>query len=148
MLFRSLDAVRADQRTNSTTGAIVNRVIGRRLARLARSGIADYLRALDVFVLPSLNEGISNTILEAMATGLPVIATDVGGNPELLTPDTGKLVPRSDPLAMAQAMKDYLDSADLLRAHGTAGRRRTEETFSLSVMTERYLSVYDKLLGR
>ena len=114
----------------------------------ARSGIADYLRALDVFVLPSLNEGISNTILEAMATGLPVIATDVGGNPELLTPETGKLVPRSDPLGMAQAMKDYLDSPELLRAHGAAGRRRAEETFSLGVMTERYLSVYDKLLGR
>ena len=114
----------------------------------ARSGISDFLRALDVFVLPSLNEGISNTILEAMASGLPVIATNVGGNPELVSPETGQLVPKSDPPAMARAMKAYLDSPALLRDHGRAGRKRAEVTFSLTVMTERYLSVYDRVLGR
>ncbi|HKJ72783.1 MAG TPA: TIGR03088 family PEP-CTERM/XrtA system glycosyltransferase [Alphaproteobacteria bacterium] len=114
----------------------------------ARADIPEHLRALDVFVLPSLNEGISNTILEAMATGLPVIATEVGGNPELLTPETGRLVPKADPSALARAMKDYLDSPALLRAHGAAGRRRAEDAFSLAVMTEQYLSVYDRLLGR
>ena len=60
----------------------------------AREDAAEYLRALDIFVLPSLAEGISNTILEAMASGLPVIATDVGGNSELVIDgETGHLVP-------------------------------------------------------
>jgi sugar transferase (PEP-CTERM/EpsH1 system associated) len=114
----------------------------------ARSDIPAFLRAMDVFVLPSLNEGISNTILEAMATGLPVIATDVGGNPELLTSETGRLVPPSDAPAMARAMRDHLEAPDTRIAQGAAGRRRAEDSFSLSVMTERYLSVYDRLLAR
>ena len=114
----------------------------------ASSRIPEFLRAMDVFVLPSLNEGISNTILEAMATGLPVIATKVGGNPELVTEATGCLVPSADPAALARVMKDYLESPDLTKAHGQAGRLRAEESFSLTVMTEQYLSVYDSVLGR
>ena len=63
------------------------------------------MRALDVFVLPSLREGLSNTILEAMASGLPVVATRVGGNPELVEEGhTGQLVPPADPVAMAAAI--------------------------------------------
>lgn len=113
----------------------------------ASSQIPEFLRSMDVFVLPSLNEGISNTILEAMATGLPVIATEVGGNPELLTSETGRLVPSADPAALARAMKDYLEAPALMKAHGVAGRRRAEQSFSLTVMTEQYLSVYDSVLG-
>ena len=68
----------------------------------------DILRGLDCFVLPSLAEGISNTILEAMATGLPVIATNVGGNGELVDAGrTGELVPAGDPHALAQPMLAY-----------------------------------------
>src|SRR6185295_4357969 len=70
-----------------------------------RNDVPDILRGLDCFALPSLAEGISNTILEAMATGLPVIATDVGGNRELVDAGTtGELVPAGDAHALAQPM--------------------------------------------
>lgn len=113
----------------------------------ARSDIPEMLRVLDVFVLPSLAEGISNTILEAMASGLPVIATRVGGNVELVQDaQTGFLVPASDPVAMAQSIRTYLDDRTLLACHGEAARKRAEAEFSLDAMISRYLSVYDGVL--
>lgn len=112
-----------------------------------RNDVADIMQALNLFVLPSINEGISNTILEAMATALPVIATDVGGNPELvINNQTGYLVPKQDPAAMAEAFKHYLDNRDLLVCHGKAGRARCEATFSLNRMIADYMKVYDQLL--
>lgn len=112
-----------------------------------RNDVADIMQTLDLFVLPSINEGISNTILEAMATALPVIATDVGGNPELvINNQTGYLVPKQDPVAMAQIFKHYLDKPDLLVCHGKAGRTRCESTFSLDRMVSDYMDVYDRLL--
>src|SRR5207237_9166164 len=70
-----------------------------------RDDVPQIMRGFDLFVLPSLAEGISNTILEAMASGLPVVATSVGGNAELVESGrTGQLVPRSDPEAMAHAI--------------------------------------------
>ena len=77
----------------------------------ARGDVAESLRGFDLFVLPSKAEGISNTILEAMATGLPVVATRVGGNPELVVEGkTGTLVPSSDPAALAGAIARYAGS--------------------------------------
>ncbi|MDD1640435.1 MAG: TIGR03088 family PEP-CTERM/XrtA system glycosyltransferase [Methylococcaceae bacterium] len=112
-----------------------------------RNDVADLMQALDLFVLPSINEGISNTILEAMATELPVIATDVGGNPELvINNQTGYLVPKQNPIAMAEAFKKYLDNRSLLASHGKAGRARCESTFSLKRMITDYMNVYDSLL--
>ena len=73
-----------------------------------RADIPELMRAMDLFVLPSLGEGISNTILEAMSTGLPVIATSVGGNVELVKEGhTGTLVPPDEPAAMAEAILEY-----------------------------------------
>lgn len=113
-----------------------------------RGDVADILRGLDVFVLPSQAEGISNTILEAMATGLPVIATAVGGNPELVDEGvTGRLVPKENPAAMATALLDYLDQPGLIRVHGEAGLARARDSFSLDGMVGRYLAVYDDVLG-
>ncbi len=113
-----------------------------------RQDVADIMQTLDLFVLPSINEGISNTILEAMATALPVIATDVGGNPELVINDrTGYLVPKQDPAAMAAAFKHYLDNPALLAIHGQAGRARCVSTFSLNRMISDYVTIYDNLLG-
>lgn len=113
-----------------------------------RNDVADIMQALNLFVLPSINEGISNTILEAMATELPVIATDVGGNPELVIHNqTGYLVPKQNPTAMAEAFKYYLDNPDLLIGHGKAGRARCESTFSLNRMITDYMNVYDDLLN-
>ncbi|HYE37942.1 TIGR03088 family PEP-CTERM/XrtA system glycosyltransferase [Methylocaldum sp.] len=113
-----------------------------------RSDIADILRGLDIFVLPSQAEGISNTILEAMATGLPLVATDVGGNPELVVDGvTGILVPKENPEAMATALATYLDDREMVLAHGRAGLKRAKESFSLDGMVDRYLDVYDELLS-
>jgi sugar transferase (PEP-CTERM/EpsH1 system associated) len=112
-----------------------------------RHDVADIMQTLDLFVLPSINEGISNTILEAMASALPVIATEVGGNPELVIEgQTGYLVPKQDPIAMAAAFKRYLLQPQLLKLHGQAGRLRVVSTFSLSRMMTDYMAIYDKLL--
>lgn len=114
----------------------------------ARSDVPDMLHSLDVFVLPSLAEGISNTILEAMASGLPVIATRVGGNVELVVEgQTGFLVPAADPAAMANAIRAYWDDRTLLTAHGQAARKKVETEFSLEAMVNRYLAVYDGVLA-
>lgn len=112
-----------------------------------RSDVADLMRTLDIFVLPSINEGISNTILEAMASSLPVIATNVGGNPELVVDnETGFLVPKQNPVAMSNAIKRYLDNPELITDHGQAGRSRCESVFSLNRMVGDYARVYDELI--
>lgn len=113
----------------------------------SRDDIPDMLRAFDVFVLPSRGEGISNTILEAMASGLPVVATDVGGNPELVEPGvTGALVPAAEPRALATALRSYLADAALRRAHGAQARARVEERFSMDAMVQRYRNLYQSML--
>lgn len=114
-----------------------------------RNDVADILRSLHAFVLPSQSEGISNVVLEAMASGLPVLATEVGGNPELLDAGrTGELVPSRDPEAMANAIVAL--AADPTRAErlGRAARAEVEQRFSLRGMVQRYQGLYDRLLGR
>lgn len=113
-----------------------------------RGDVAQLLRCFDLFVLPSLAEGISNTILEAMASGLPVLATKVGGNTELVVEaETGMLVPAADRDALANALQRYIEDPTLAKRHGQAGRKRTEREFSLEGMVRRYTAVYDDLLG-
>jgi len=108
-----------------------------------RDDIPLILRALDVFVLSSIGEGISNAILEAMATGLPVIATRVGGNSELVRDGiTGCLVEPRRPEALAEALADYFDDSTLARAHGGAGRERALEEFGLDRMLAEYVGLY------
>ncbi|TMA90245.1 MAG: TIGR03088 family PEP-CTERM/XrtA system glycosyltransferase [Deltaproteobacteria bacterium] len=112
-----------------------------------RRDIPEIMRAMDLFVLPSIREGISNTILEAMASGLPVIATDVGGNPELLAPGkTGMFVPPSDPISMARAIRSYFEDAEKRSEHGAAGRIRIENQFSMEAMVDGYLKIYDVVM--
>jgi sugar transferase (PEP-CTERM/EpsH1 system associated) len=107
------------------------------------------LSALDVFVLPSRAEGISNTILEAMACGVPVVATDVGGNAELVAAGvTGELVPPGDPQALADALARLARHRDSRVAFGTAARRRALEHFSLTEMVRQYAAVYDQEIER
>lgn len=114
----------------------------------ARHDIPELLRGLDVFVLPSLAEGISNTILEAMATGLPVVATHVGGNPELVEDGvTGTLVPASDPMAMAAVIADYFLDAGKRQCHGKAAREMVERKYSMDAMVAAYMGVYDRVLA-
>ncbi len=113
-----------------------------------RSDVPELLRGMDIFVLPSHTEGTSNAILEAMATGLPVVAVNAGGNAELVRHgETGLLVPSSEPAALAAAMSRYVEDAGLRRRHGAAGRRRAE-TFSLEKMAGAYAAVYDRVLAK
>jgi sugar transferase (PEP-CTERM/EpsH1 system associated) len=112
-----------------------------------RSDVPEILRGIDCFVLPSLAEGISNTILEAMASGLPVIATAVGGNPELIEAGrTGELVPPGDAGALAQAMRRYVRDPAVASEAGWAGRERVERLFSLDRMLGSYDEIYRRLL--
>jgi glycosyltransferase involved in cell wall biosynthesis len=108
-----------------------------------RKDIPNVLGAMDVFVLPSIAEGISNTILEAMATGLPVVATRTGGNPELVEDGvTGSLVPVREPGRLAQTLGNYLTDPYLRKAHGLAGRQRAVNEFSLERMANHYRDLY------
>jgi sugar transferase (PEP-CTERM/EpsH1 system associated) len=113
-----------------------------------RADIPQLMRTMDLFVLPSLGEGISNTILEAMSTGVPVVATAVGGNAELVADGvTGVLVPPDEPGAMMKAILQYYRNPDLLVSHGRAARQQVEKSFSIEAMTQAYIRVYDKALG-
>ncbi|MEJ2576519.1 MAG: glycosyltransferase [Gammaproteobacteria bacterium] len=114
-----------------------------------RGDVPALMRVMSVFVLPSQAEGISNTVLEAMASGLPVVATAVGGNPELVIDgETGRLVPPGDPAALATALRGYLDDPNLGVRHGAAGRARARERFSLEGMLRRYGELYANALAR
>jgi len=113
-----------------------------------RDDVASLMRGFDLFVLPSLAEGISNTVLEAMATGLPVLATAVGGTPELVQSGvTGTLVPRGDVEEMANAIRAYAVDQERCRRHGCEARRTVERRFSMEAMTRAYLAVYDRALA-
>ena len=113
-----------------------------------RADVPDVMRGLDCFALPSLAEGISNTILEAMASGLPVVATAVGGNPELLVDgQTGELVPPGDVEAMAASIAGLASDPARAAAMGAAGRERAEQFFSLPAMVGAYRQLYDRLLA-
>jgi len=110
--------------------------------------VAEVLRGFDVFALPSLNEGISNTILEAMATGLPVVASRVGGNPELVTDgEDGLLVPPLEPAAWAAALERVLVDPALAARLGEAARHTARERFSLDRTVSRTLQLYRSLGG-
>jgi glycosyltransferase involved in cell wall biosynthesis len=112
-----------------------------------RHDVAEVMCGLDCFVLPSLAEGISNTLLEAMASGLPVVATRVGGNAELMEEGlTGRLVPRADPEALATEILHYFDDPLLARRHGSAGRSLVEKRFSLDLMVRKYDELYTSVL--
>lgn len=113
-----------------------------------RADVAEVMRALDAFVLPSLAEGISNTILEAMASGLPVLATRVGGNAELVADEeSGRLVDAGDVDALAQGLVAMAGDPARSAAMGWAGRRRVESRFGLSAMVAAYRGLYDRLLA-
>ena len=96
-----------------------------------------------LFVLPSQTEGISLTLLEAMARGLPLVATQVGGNPEVVEAGvTGLLAPACDPAALAQAIAVVLADPARGRAMGLAGRQRVENCFDIRTMMTQYEALY------
>jgi sugar transferase (PEP-CTERM/EpsH1 system associated) len=114
-----------------------------------RDDVPNLLRAMDIFVLPSLGEGISNTLLEAMASGLPVVATAVGGNVELVKEGfNGSLVAAGDHVALAEAMAALLLDGRERAARGANARQRVCQHFDWGRTVDAYLHVYDELLGR
>ena len=109
----------------------------------SRDDVPQLLRALDVFVLGSLREGISNTVLEAMATGLPTVASATGGNLELIEDGrTGRLVQPGASEELAKVLLDYARNDSLRRVHGDAARARVEREFSLERMLSDYAAIY------
>lgn len=109
--------------------------------------VAGLLRELDLFVLSSVTEGISLTLLEAMATELPVVATEVGGNPEVvLDGSTGFLVPAGNPAFMAERLAQLLGDPGQRQQMGARGRRRVRELFDVRSTSSRYEQLYSALL--
>ena len=108
--------------------------------------IAPYLKAADLFVLPSATEGLSNALLEALAAGLAVVATDVGGARDVVE-DTvgGRLVPPNDAEALAEALAALLEGTALRAAYGRAGRERVVDEYSLVSVADRLAALYRQL---
>lgn len=112
-----------------------------------RQDIPRILALLDVFVLPSLSEGLSMAILEAMAAGKPVVATQVGGNPELvLDGETGFLVPPRNSQALVASLVSLLTNKERAIQFSEKGKRRAEGQFSLQTMVRAYQALYDECL--
>jgi sugar transferase (PEP-CTERM/EpsH1 system associated) len=113
-----------------------------------RKDVADILQSIDVFVLPSLNEGISNTILEAMAAGLPIVATAVGGTPELIQPnENGILVEARDYPSLTAAMARYASDEKLRMEHGANNLAIIKKQFSVEAMVAGYEFVWQRVFN-
>jgi glycosyltransferase involved in cell wall biosynthesis len=124
--------------------------LGRRVILTgARTDVPRILAELTVSVLPSESEGLSNTLLESMAAGVPVVATAVGGTPEVVEDGiSGLLVPPADPASLAAAIGCLLEAPRMAAAIGAAGRRRVADRFGLERMVEATTRLYQRLLAR
>ena len=107
--------------------------------------IADILKVADLAILPSHEEGLSNSILEAMAAGLCVIATDVGGNREALSPDYGVIVPAQATGTLATAIGKLANDLPLREKYGTAAQQQVATKFSVATCIAGYDQLYKKL---
>lgn len=114
-----------------------------------RDDVPDLLASADVFVLSSVSEGLPVSVLEAMAAELPVVASRVGGVPELVADgETGFLVPPRDPQALAAALERLVDDGELRRRLGAVGRVRAETRFGLNAFRRAHLELYAAELAR
>ena len=111
-----------------------------------REDVPSLLRAMDVFLLPSLSEGLPLSVLEALALQKPVVASDVGGIPEVVEDGiTGYLVPPKNPQALADKILLLLRNPQLAAEFGKEGRKSVEQAFSLEHMIQEYQSLYEEL---
>ena len=111
-----------------------------------RSDVDAVMRSFSLFALSSIAEGTPVTLLEAMASGLPVVASAVGGIPDLV-PDgvAGSLVPARDPQALAEALAAYVRAPAMAQRHGAAGRESVAQQYSMHAMLAAYVGLYDGL---
>ncbi len=115
----------------------------------AQADLRPFFQKASLFALSSVTEALPNVVLEAMASGLPVVATKVGGLPEVVVSGrTGWLVPPGEPATLAQAVIQLLADAELRRTFGQAGRERVERDFSLKQMVSSYEVLFDDLLAQ
>jgi glycosyltransferase involved in cell wall biosynthesis len=114
-----------------------------------RSDVPQIMREIDISVQPSLSESFSNSLLESMANGLPVVATNVGGNPEIVTDgENGLMVPAADAAALSRAIAQLLESPDLAHRLGQAAREKVAREYSLECLLRRTEDLYITLLER
>lgn len=114
-----------------------------------RRDIPAWMRSFDVFALPTRAEPFGKVVIEAMAAGCPVVATRVGGIPEIITaPELGTLIEPDNPSALAEGILAYMRDRELARATGIAGRRHARERFGLRSMIERLQQVYETVLHK
>jgi glycosyltransferase involved in cell wall biosynthesis len=113
-----------------------------------RSNLSSYLATADLVVNPSLTEGLPNVVLEALAVGAPVVATDVGGVSEIISPGrTGWLVPPGDPEGLARAIEEALEDRELARRLGMQGRGKVNRLFSFDRQSRKLVRIYDEALA-
>ena len=123
--------------------------LGRRLTLTGfRTDVGAFYRAADLFVMSSTSEGLGTAVLDAMALGIPVVASAAGGLPEAVADGvTGRLVPPADPEALAAGIAELLTDTEKAKRFGRAGRERALREFSVATMVERTIAVYEKLMG-
>jgi glycosyltransferase involved in cell wall biosynthesis len=113
-----------------------------------RTDAAEWLQSVDLSVLSSVKEGLSNTVLESMAAGKPVVATDVGGNAEVIVEgQTGFLVPSRSPTELGAALARVASSPETMASFGAAGRRRADDLFSVDSMVKHTERLYLDLVA-
>jgi glycosyltransferase involved in cell wall biosynthesis len=124
-----------------------DRKIGDRVKLLGfRDDVPDLLRISDCFVLSSRSEGLSYSIVEAMASGLPLVVTNVGGNLELVTDtECGYLVPPNDPAALAQKLQILIDNDVQRKEFGRQALKIAQDKFSVTVMVDKYIKKYREM---
>ena len=113
-----------------------------------REDVPDIMRALDIVAIPSFHEAIPQSGLQALATGVPVVASNVGGIPSIIKDgETGRLVPMQDPVALANAIRETLNQREKTQAMCMSGRRFIEREHSLENMLDRLEAIYRRYLG-
>lgn len=115
----------------------------------ARTDVPQLLAGAHVFVLPSLSEGMPGSVLEAMASGLPVVATRVGGTPEIVEEGkTGLLVEAGNPEALSRALSVVVEDPQLAGDYGEAGARRAKERYTREAFIKRHEALYEEVVVR